>query len=88
MDRTTPISISMLRRDSRFRESSRGNSKVGAQFFNLFNHANFQIPDAELTSGTFGVINNTANTPTSILGAFLGGDASPRLIQFKGTFSF
>jgi carboxypeptidase family protein len=65
-----------------------GRFKIGAQFFNLFNHPNFQIPDAELTSGITGTISNTANTPTSILGAFLGGDASPRLIQFKGTFSF
>ena len=66
-----------------------GRLKVGAQFFNLFNHANFQIPDADINDvGTFGVIQNTANTPTSILGAFLGGDASPRLIQFKGTFTF
>jgi hypothetical protein len=68
--------------------SETGRLKIGAQFFNLFNHANFQIPDAELTSGTFGTIVSTANTPTSILGAFLGGDASPRLIQFKGTFTF
>ena len=70
----------------KIRES--GRLKIGAQFFNLFNHANFQIPDAELTSGITGTIYTTANTPTSILGAFLGGDASPRLIQFKGTFSF
>jgi hypothetical protein len=31
---------------------------------------------------------STVNTPTSILGSFLGGDASPRLIQFKGTLTF
>ncbi len=29
-----------------------------------------------------------ASTPTSVLGSFLGGDASPRLIQLKGTFTF
>jgi len=62
--------------------------KVGAQFFNLFNHPNFQIPDFDVNDSTLGVITNTANTPTSILGAFLGGDASPRLIQFKGTITF
>ncbi len=38
--------------------------------------------------GSNGIIYTTANTPTSILGAFLGGDASPRLIQLKGTFVF
>jgi hypothetical protein len=69
--------------------------KIGAQFFNVFNHANFQIPLAtadgthpiDNTTG-IGLIYTAANTPTSILGAFLGGDASPRLIQFKGTFTF
>jgi len=28
------------------------------------------------------------NPPTSILGSFLGGDASPRLIQLKGQLTF
>lgn len=65
-----------------------GRLKIGAQFFNLFNHPNFQIPDSDVNDSALGVIYTTANTPTSILGAFLGGDASPRLIQFKGTFTF
>jgi hypothetical protein len=75
--------------------------KVGAQFFNTFNHPNFQIPQADVNNGpgctstpfdastcSNGLIYTTANTPTSILGAFLGGDASPRLIQLKGTLVF
>jgi hypothetical protein len=63
--------------------------KVGAQFFNTFNHPNFQIPLNDVTYGSSnGLIYTTANTPTSILGAFLGGDASPRLIQLKGSFIF
>lgn len=66
-----------------------GKLTVGAQFFNVFNHPNFQIPTADITAGAAnGVITTTANTPTSILGAFLGGDASPRLIQLKGTITF
>jgi hypothetical protein len=36
----------------------------------------------------FGSIISTVNTPTSILGSFLGGDASPRLIQLKATLTF
>jgi hypothetical protein len=28
------------------------------------------------------------NTPTSILGSFLGGDANPRLVQLKANFTF
>jgi hypothetical protein len=65
------------------------NLKLGAQFFNLFNHPNFQIPANGLSSGsTFGQITGMQSTPTSILGAFLGGDASPRLIQLKASFVF
>lgn len=63
--------------------------KLGVQLFNAFNHPNFQIPLNDVNYGpSDGLIYTTANTPTSILGAFLGGDASPRLIQFKGSFVF
>jgi hypothetical protein len=61
---------------------------VGAQFFNLFNHPNFDQPVGDISNPNFGSIISTVNTPTSILGSFLGGDASPRLIQFKGTLTF
>ena len=61
---------------------------VGAQFFNLFNHPNFDQPVGDISNPNFGAIISTVNTPTSILGSFLGGDASPRLIQFKGTLTF
>jgi hypothetical protein len=57
---------------------------IGAQFFNLFNHPNFDQPSGDIANPNFGTIISTVNTPTSILGSFLGGDASPRLIQFKG----
>ncbi|HMD77176.1 MAG TPA: carboxypeptidase regulatory-like domain-containing protein [Terracidiphilus sp.] len=62
--------------------------KVAVQFFNTFNHPNFQIPDFDVNDATVGVITSAASTPTSVLGAFLGGDASPRLIQLKATFVF
>lgn len=62
--------------------------KIGAQFFNLFNHPNFQIPYADVNSSSNGLLYTQANTPTSILGAFLGGDAAPRLIQFKLSLTF
>ena len=63
--------------------------KVAAQFFNVFNHANFQIPLADVNDGgSNGLIYTSANVPTSILGAFLGGDAAPRLIQLKASFTF
>ena len=63
--------------------------KVGAQFFNLFNHPNFANPSSDIADTTFGgLITSTVNTPTSILGSGLGGDASPRLIQLKASFTF
>jgi hypothetical protein len=63
--------------------------KVAAQFFNTFNHANFQLPLADVNDGAAnGTIYAAASTPTSVLGAFLGGDASPRLIQLKASIVF
>jgi hypothetical protein len=61
---------------------------IGAQFFNFFNHPNFDQPVGDISNPNFGTIISKVNTPTSILGSFLGGDASPRLIQFKGTLTF
>jgi hypothetical protein len=66
----------------------RGKLGVGAQFFNLFNHPNFDQPVGDIANSQFGSIVSTVNTPTSILGSFLGGDASPRLIQLKATLTF
>ena len=69
-----------------------GKLAVGLQFYNLFNHPNFDQPvnDIANTNPTngFGDITHTVNTPTSILGSFLGGDASPRLIQLKAQLTF
>jgi hypothetical protein len=61
---------------------------IGAQFFNLFNHPNFEPPVNDIANGAFGNVSYTVNTPTSILGSFLGGDASPRLIQLTMKFNF
>jgi len=64
------------------------NLGVGLQFFNLLNHANFDQPVGDIYDPQFGQINNTVSVPTSILGSFLGGDASPRVIQVKASISF
>jgi len=61
---------------------------LGAQFFNLFNHPNFAAPVSDIESPFFGQITNMVSVPTSILGSFLGGDASPRLIQLHGEIRF
>ena len=62
--------------------------KVGAQLFNILNHPNFSQPGADANSVSFGTITSTVNPPTSIFGAFLGGDASPRIVQLKGSIVF
>jgi hypothetical protein len=61
---------------------------IGAQFFNLFNHPNFQPPINNINNSSFGQVLGTVNPPTSILGSFLGGDASTRLVQLTAKFNF
>jgi len=58
------------------------------QFFNVFNHPNFNLPVNSITNSNFGTLQSEVNPPTSILGSFLGGDASPRLIQLKAQIVF
>jgi len=61
---------------------------LGVQFYNEFNHANFTLPDGNVADSTFGTISNAVCAPTSILGSFLGGNCSPRLIQLKAQLKF
>jgi hypothetical protein len=61
---------------------------VGARFFNLFNHPNFAFPNTDVDSNQFGQITQTVSQPTTIYGAGLGADASPRVIELQGKFVF
>jgi len=62
---------------------------IGAQAFNLFNHPNFAQPQGNIDApGNLGYIYGMVSEPTSILGSFLGGDASPRLIQLHASLKF
>jgi hypothetical protein len=47
--------------------------QVRAEFFNLFNHAEFSNPDTNIDSSTFGQVISTA---------------PPRIIQFGARFTF
>jgi hypothetical protein len=73
-----------------FQIKERARFQIGAQFYNLFNHPNFDNPlnDVSNTAGLFGSAISTVSPPTSLLGAFLGAGGSPRFIEFKGKFSF
>jgi hypothetical protein len=66
----------------------RGELGIGAQFYNLFNHANFDAPVSDISSGQFGKLIRTVSSPTSIYGSGLGANASPRLVQFKLQLQF
>jgi hypothetical protein len=61
---------------------------IGFQFFNLFNHPNFSLPDGSISDQTFGQILNLEQPPTGILGAGLGGDVTSRMIQVKAQLRF
>jgi carboxypeptidase family protein len=63
---------------------------LGFQFFNLFNHPNFDKPVNDLAqgAGNFGMIQSTISAPTSILGSFQNADASGRIIQVKANLVF
>jgi len=67
-----------------------GKLGLGVQFFNILNHPNFDQPVRDISNGTgqFGQVLRMVNTPTSILGSFLGGDAAPRLIQLTAKLNF
>ncbi|HXZ12142.1 MAG TPA: carboxypeptidase regulatory-like domain-containing protein [Candidatus Sulfotelmatobacter sp.] len=60
----------------------------GAQFYNVFNHPNFDSPVSNVASSRFGQIIRTVSAPTTMYGSVLGADASPRLIQMKLEFAF
>ena len=61
---------------------------LGVQAFNLLNHSPFDSPVNDVSSGQFGHIVANVVTPTSILGAFLGGDSAPRQLQLTARFEF
>jgi len=63
---------------------------IGAQFYNLFNHPNFDQPigDFGQVGAGFGQIQQTVTGPTSVYGSFVGSAVSGRIIQTKIVFVF
>jgi Carboxypeptidase regulatory-like domain len=66
----------------------RGEIGFGAQFYNVFNHPNFQSAIGDISNGKFGQVVRTVSPPTTAFGSGLGADASGRLIQAKLQFTF
>jgi hypothetical protein len=61
---------------------------VGASFYNILNHPNFDQPVGDIANPQFGQIIEAVSPPTSILGSGLGGDSSPRQIQLTAKIIF
>jgi hypothetical protein len=70
--------------------------RFDAQFFNVFNHPNFGLPNMVLagipgkpsTQTGFGAIAYTTSPPTGLLGVGLGGDSTPRMIAIQARLEF
>jgi hypothetical protein len=66
------------------------------QFFNVFNHPNFALPNMvqagipgnPSTQSGFGALTSATSPPTGLLGVGLGGDSSPRMIAFQARLEF
>ena len=61
---------------------------LGLQAFNVLNHANFDLPIADISIPLFGTIQRQVSSPTTILGEFPGANASARMAQIKGEIRF
>ena len=64
---------------------------VGANFYNVFNHPNFDLPVDVYqgpSQGSFGSIVSAALPPTGPYGAFFANLPSARVIQFQGKLVF
>jgi hypothetical protein len=61
---------------------------VGITAFNALNHPNFDLPDSNISSATFGQIRTTAHSPLSPYGASLGFDSSVRVAQLTAKITF
>jgi hypothetical protein len=55
------------------------------EMFNLFNRANFDVPQTDVASPSFGKIFNTVQ---SVAGYASGGPGDPRLVQFALKLKF
>ena len=71
-----------------FKLGERVGLAIGANFFNVLNHPNFDLPNNNLSLGNFGTITNTVSPATSPYGAFLSVPLTGRIVQLNGRFTF
>jgi hypothetical protein len=60
---------------------------IGANAYNIWNHANFASPGSTLGSSTYGTISSVA-PPTSPYGSFQSAAVTQRVLQVHGKFTF
>ncbi len=75
-----------IMKNTKLREN--GTLGIGFQFFNFLNHPNFALPNNFSSDQTFGQIFYLEQSPTSIVGSGIGGDAAPRMIQLRIQLQF
>jgi hypothetical protein len=61
---------------------------IGATFFNVLNHPNFDLPVNNLSLGNFGQITSTVSPYSSAYGSFTGSAVSGRIIVLNAKFQF
>ena len=71
-----------------FRLTERLSFAVGANFFNLFNHPNFDLPTNNVANADFGKILNTVVPATTPYGSFAGVTLSGRIVQMNARLAF
>jgi Carboxypeptidase regulatory-like domain len=63
--------------------------EIGATAYNLFNHPNFGLPNADVNKGkTLGTVTTDVSVPTSIYGTGQGAIVSGRVLVVYGKFVF
>jgi len=62
--------------------------ELGADAYNLLNHANFAVPNSNVGGTGFGLITSTVSSPTSIYGTGQGAIVSGRVLVVFGKFIF
>jgi outer membrane receptor protein involved in Fe transport len=62
--------------------------QIGANAFNVLNHANFATPQSSNLNGNFGFITGAVLPPTTPYGAFAAAAEDMRIVQVMGKFVF
>jgi hypothetical protein len=65
--------------------TERTNLQFRTEFFNIFNHPQYGLPQADFTASGFGVISQTVNTTTPVSPV---GSGTPRELQFALKLAF